>query len=482
MLLGGDDSNAIRLSAPTLEDATSFKASAIEALARFSVINLNSTDLAESCGVSEYPCADQILRCADTRLVRAADGTLTPLTSACDCFVSGYSDSIPVPSNPDVVFSCPYTCVQSLLALAAAHVAAANGPAGPPLSCAAPIAALAAAAFGGSSGYLAGASDSDALRTMPADDPRVLRAAEALRIAINARRRRDCPALRPYGAPARVVYARRGLAGGGRGEYRLEAVFPGGDAVFARVAHLPPAQQPVDPAAEAALGDPGDLAGRFELASAVPGPCDAARPEQLAVSAAGGPRPSRQRFQLDREEKPLDREEKPFKRVCKQREGGGGREGGRALCQCEEPNRERAGDWVGRYRSLGFGGLGGGYVWAWPPPSPPSMDGRRRGPGRGPKGPVPGPARRNTVPPPGSQGPVPPRFDSAVSTNEAVVRARACARAGVRVCARARVQAWPGLTSWAWAGGRRCARSTRAGGSATSAWGTCRPPRRRGGP
>ena len=223
--------------------------------------------------------------------MRALDGELTPLTSACDCFVRGYAESIPIPSQPDAVFACSLPCVQSLLQLTTAHVAAENGPAGPTLACTAAMSALAASVYGNGGGYVAGGGDTDSLHTLPPDDPRVLRAAEAVRIAINARRLRDCPIVRPYNSPGRVVYARRGLAGGGRGEYRLEVVFAaagaGGDTVLARVAHLPKSRQPVDPAAAAALDDVRNLDGRFELASAVPGPCDASVREQLAVSASG---------------------------------------------------------------------------------------------------------------------------------------------------------------------------------------------------
>jgi hypothetical protein len=277
------------ITGPTVEDADTFKQAAEAALGTISIPDVSKTDLADSCGLSLYPCAQKIIPCASSRLIKNEKGQITPLTSVCNCFTRGFTDSIDIPGKEDVDFTCPFTCVEALLSFTAQHVAQANGVGGSTLSC--DISALAESSFGNKNHYIPTATDNDALETIPTDDPKVARAAEALRLSINSDRLGNCPAMKAYEEPGRIVYAKRGLASDGRSQYRIEVVF-GNDVVHARVAHLPRSEQTIDPASQLALNDAENLNGRFALVSITPKACDSAVGEQLAVSAEGG-RPAR---------------------------------------------------------------------------------------------------------------------------------------------------------------------------------------------
>ena len=233
-----------------------------------------------------YACASKILSCTESRLVKTDKGEITPLTSACNCFIRGATDSIVIPGHNNVVFTCPYTCVSDLVSLTAKYLSDANGPAGANLNC--DLSDISNSAFGNTNKYIPTATDTDPLVTVPIDDPRVELAAEALRINFNSARLAGCPATQPYSAPGAIRYARRGMSADGKSQYRLEVVF-GSDAVFARIAHLPEGRQVIDPTTQAQLDDSDNLNGRFVLMTSTPGPCDDAVGEQLAVSATGEP-------------------------------------------------------------------------------------------------------------------------------------------------------------------------------------------------
>ena len=270
---------------PTEEDAETFKAAAEAALGTISIPDVSKTDLADSCGVSLYPCAQKIIPCASSRLIKNEKGEITALSSVCNCFTRGFTDSIDIPGKEDVDFTCPFTCVESLLSFTAQHVAQANGGSSAALSC--DLSALADSTFGNKNHYIPTDADNDPLENIPTDDPKVQRAAEALRLNFNSDRLANCPAMKAYEEAGRIVYAKRGIATDGKSQYRLEVVF-GNDVVHARIGHLPKSDQMIDPASQFALNDPENLNGRFVLLSSTPKPCDSAIGEQLAISQAGG--------------------------------------------------------------------------------------------------------------------------------------------------------------------------------------------------
>ena len=132
--------------------------------------------------MSLYPCVAKIITCVKPRLVNTTDGKITPLSNVCNCFLRGFSEGIDVPGKPFSTFSCSYTCVESILKYTESLVSNTNGPAGSSLDCDAPLASLATSAYGNSNGYIARSTETDAMVLLPVDDPKVLRAAEALRI------------------------------------------------------------------------------------------------------------------------------------------------------------------------------------------------------------------------------------------------------------------------------------------------------------
>jgi hypothetical protein len=276
------------ISGPTEKDADTFKTKGESALAAIGVTDVSKTGLPDSCGLAMYACADKILICADSRLVKTSTGGFTPVTSVCNCFVRGATDSIPISGETNKVFTCPFACVSDLMSMAAKYVSNANGPTGSSLTC--DLSEISNAAFGNKNKYIPTAADTDSLEMAPVDDSSVQRAAEALRININSVRLAQCPATQPYDAPGTVKYAKKGMSSAGKGQYRLEVVY-GSDVVFARIAHLPRSQQVIDPGTQARLHDSENLNGRFVLMSITPGPCDNAVAEQLAVTVTGAPHP-----------------------------------------------------------------------------------------------------------------------------------------------------------------------------------------------
>jgi hypothetical protein len=272
------------ITGPTIEDAESFKKAAEDALVSISIDDISNTTLADSCGLALYPCAQKIIGCADSRLVRNSNGEVTPLTSACDCFIQGFTESIEIPGKLDAEFSCPFACVENLLGSAVGFVASANKESGAMFTC--DLSDLASRTFGNKYRYIPTATDSEPVEIVPVDDFHALRAAEALRMNFNAARLANCPATRSYDEPGKIQYAKRGMVGNGLSQYKLEVVF-GNDVIFARLAHLDESAQTVDPSTLMALNDTDNLNGRFQLMSSIPGPCEDAVPEQLAISVAG---------------------------------------------------------------------------------------------------------------------------------------------------------------------------------------------------
>ena len=270
--------------APTNEDADQFKQGATSALAQIAVVDASITDLPDACGVSLYPCAQKIISCANQHLTQTTQGLVTPRTGTCDCFSRGFSEGIDIPGKPDVQFSCSYPCVDSLLKFTSQYVTNINGASGAQITC--DISNLAALAFGNTNGYIPTATDSDSLMPIAIDDRAVVNAAEALRLNINAYRVANCPERQSYDDSGKIIYAKKGLAGGGKSQYRLEVVF-GTDVVLARLAHLDESSQMINPTLQATLNDTNNLAGTYSLASVTPGPCDDAIGEQLAVTASG---------------------------------------------------------------------------------------------------------------------------------------------------------------------------------------------------
>ena len=69
-------------SGPTEKDADSFKTKGESALSSIGITDVAKTDLPDSCGLAMYACADKILNCAESRLVKTDKGAITPVTSA----------------------------------------------------------------------------------------------------------------------------------------------------------------------------------------------------------------------------------------------------------------------------------------------------------------------------------------------------------------------------------------------------------------
>ncbi len=276
----------VGIAAPTDADAESFLNPAKALLAKIKVEDISKTDLESSCQSSLYPCVDKILSCVNSKLIETTDGKITPGSGVCNCFSRGFVDGVLIPDKPDIKFGCSYECVGSILQQAQSYVSGINGPAGDSISCEAVIKKLGSETFGNSDGYISSDNDADAMEMMPIDDPKVVRAAEALRFSFNSQRRHDCPARSEITKPGTIKYAKRGMVTDGYGQYKMEVAF-GNEVVLARISHLPKNKQLTDPASQTALDDPKNLDGRFELLSSVPKPCENGIAEQLVVSATG---------------------------------------------------------------------------------------------------------------------------------------------------------------------------------------------------
>jgi hypothetical protein len=232
-------------------------------LKQLKVAHVADTDLPEACGISLYPCVSKIGGCALERIVPSAGGKLTPDATTCNCFNRGFSEPIDVPNRPDVVISCSFQCVETILKYTDLYLIGANGRGnGLAGKCSTSIDVLGAAEYANRNDYIPTDSDTDRLEVLPVDDPRVVRAAAALAQHVAAARASACPDKPAVAdeAAASVVYAKRGPADGGRGQYKLEALL-GGEVFFARVAHLPAPEQLVDPAR--AGEDPRNYGGRL---------------------------------------------------------------------------------------------------------------------------------------------------------------------------------------------------------------------------
>jgi len=212
---------------------------------------------------------------------------LTAGSSTCNCFTRGYTDTIPVPTNPNAVISCPYQCIDAILKYTNLYMVNVNGP-GDDLSqkCSASLDTLGTVEYGNKNDYVPTDSDTDALDIVPVDDPRVIQASSALAQYINSNRASDCPTKTAVAddATKTIVYAKRGMGDGGRGQYRLEVLF-GNEVVFARIAHLTKDDQLVDPSNK--QDDPNNYDGRYAVVTVTPDPCGDAVADQLAVSATG---------------------------------------------------------------------------------------------------------------------------------------------------------------------------------------------------
>ena len=143
--------------------------------------SVSDTELPEACGPAMYPCVAQVGDCALSHIASSIGGKLTPGTSTCNCFTVGYSKSIAVPTNPAVVVSCPYSCIDALLKYTNLYVVSANGP-GEDLSqkCSTSLDILTSVEYGNKRGYVRTDRDTDTLVMLSVNDPRVVQASVAL--------------------------------------------------------------------------------------------------------------------------------------------------------------------------------------------------------------------------------------------------------------------------------------------------------------
>ena len=102
------------------------------------------------------------------------------------------------------------------------------------------------------------------------DTELILRAAEAIRLALNLQRRQKCSEVAPYRAVDDIKYARHEIVVQGVDHYSMEIVFDRISAVFVLVERTRNA-----------------TAERFVLKSSTPSPCELDLSEQLAVSMTG---------------------------------------------------------------------------------------------------------------------------------------------------------------------------------------------------
>lgn len=269
---------------PNAADVVSFKEKSIAVQTALKIGALDKTDLPEACGVSLDPCLAKIGGCALEKIVHSSHGTLTPSTSTCSCFIRGFQESIPIPDGTDRVVTCDYDCVDAILKYTDSYVSAVNG-VGDDVSsyCQRSIELLGTEQFGNKNGYTPTDEDTGDLSVVPVDTPRVVLAGKAVGAYINAERTVNCP-LKPlvnFTNPE-VGYAKSGIVEDGKRQYKMEVSFAS-EVFFARVSHLPPSEQLIDPSD--AAQDPDNLEGRFAVVDIVPAPCDSAVGAQLAVSA-----------------------------------------------------------------------------------------------------------------------------------------------------------------------------------------------------
>ncbi len=113
----------------------------------------------------------------------------------------------------------------------------------------------------------------DAEERIPVNDTTVLQAEKFLRQTFNARRLINCSSIPPYVRAGGIQIAKKSIDVSGKALYSLEIVFEQ-KTVLANISILP--------------GD-NDSQGspQFKLISSVPGPCEIAAQDQLAVSNYG---------------------------------------------------------------------------------------------------------------------------------------------------------------------------------------------------
>uniref|UniRef100_A0A7S4L7T5 Uncharacterized protein n=2 Tax=Guillardia theta TaxID=55529 RepID=A0A7S4L7T5_GUITH len=239
------------------------------------------TDVTESCGFLKHPCLAVVGSCLLSTSTETVEGKVTLGSNTCQCFSKGYTDVIHVDSNPELQMRCSYPCLESIRAMFASYVLSKNGPSGEKAWCPATFANLADHVFGSRNDVVPSDSDSDALEVQPLDDPKVMRAGEALLEYMNLMRRVNCPIRATEQGPPKILYAKYGMVADQRGQYRLEIEYDG-SVYAARVAHLPRASQLADPSL--ASSDPHNYLGRFRVMRVSPQVCADGMASQLASS------------------------------------------------------------------------------------------------------------------------------------------------------------------------------------------------------
>ena len=230
----------------------------------------SQTDLNEACGVLALPCLSQIGRCVNARITRTSAGIVSN-PRACQCFVRGTVEALSIPSGADgedVKMSCPFECADAIRKAFSDHMAAVNGDDGERLGCESSFDAMAKTAYGAHRDYIPSGNDLDSFDMQPVDDPKVVKAAESLLSHINSYRSIHCPTMPLFPDSPVVMYAKAGLAGEGKREYRIEVELGGWQLYEARLAHLPRDEELVQEGTDVAT----DL-DAFHIASMSPKPC-----------------------------------------------------------------------------------------------------------------------------------------------------------------------------------------------------------------
>jgi hypothetical protein len=240
-----DDSQEIRK--PTQKDVEPFAESAVKVLTEMNFwSHVENSDLQEACGLSQFPCVDQIGRCILDNMVKTSEGKMTPKTQACSCLAEGFQKVIQPPGISDVSISCSFHCVEAIFKIAQFHTSEINGQLGPTLQCKSILDHMAHVEFGNRNGFIADDGNLDSMEVVSVKDPKLAISADAVRVFINKERRQSCPMLPVYTESANVVYAKQGLVTEGREEFRMEVLL-GDDVFFTRISHLPRADQLVNP-------------------------------------------------------------------------------------------------------------------------------------------------------------------------------------------------------------------------------------------
>uniref|UniRef100_A0A7S0HL70 Uncharacterized protein n=1 Tax=Hanusia phi TaxID=3032 RepID=A0A7S0HL70_9CRYP len=239
------------------------------------------TDVSESCGFLKHPCLAVVGECLLSTSTETVEGKVTLSSNNCQCFSKGYTDAIHVETNPELQMRCSYPCLESIRAMFASYVLSKNGPSGEKAWCPTTFANLADHVYGSRNEVVPSDSDSDALEVQPLDDPKVVRAGEALLEYMNLVRRTSCPIKAVEKGSPKILYAKYGMISDQRGQYRIEIEYDG-SVYAARIAHLPRASQLADPSL--ANSDPHNYLGRFRVMRVSPQVCEDGLASQLASS------------------------------------------------------------------------------------------------------------------------------------------------------------------------------------------------------